>query len=157
MTPAPAAVYQALLDPDAVAAWRVPAGMTSHVHALDPREGGAIRVSLTYNDAARAGKSDDHTDTYRDHFARLVLNELVVQVTEFGTSADRLRGTMTMITSQPALEKQLRQALNGAGQLRHRRAEVRSAVRGGTRLAEMTTSPGVLVTVCSAGSFRRSS
>ncbi|GGN81148.1 toxin [Streptomyces albiflavescens] len=96
---APAAVYQALIDPDAVAAWRVPAGMTSHVHAFDPREGGTFRVSLTYDDAAGSGKSDAHTDTYRGHFARLVPNELVVEVIEFETSDDQLRGTMTMTTS----------------------------------------------------------
>ena len=32
-----ARVYRALLDPRAVAAWRVPAGMTSHVHAFEAR------------------------------------------------------------------------------------------------------------------------
>ncbi|WP_369243796.1 SRPBCC family protein [Streptomyces sp. R41] len=96
---APAAVYQALVDPNAVAAWRVPAGMTSHVHAFDAREGGTFRVSLTYDDAAGSGKSDAHTDTYQGHFARLVPNELVVEVFEFETSDDALRGTMTMTTS----------------------------------------------------------
>jgi uncharacterized protein YndB with AHSA1/START domain len=35
------AVYRALLDPRAVAAWRVPDWMTSQVHAFEPREGGA--------------------------------------------------------------------------------------------------------------------
>ncbi|MFF1637595.1 SRPBCC domain-containing protein [Streptomyces sp. NPDC058246] len=95
----PAAVYQALLDPGAVAAWRVPAGMTSHVHEFDPREGGTFRVSLTYDDAAGAGKSALHTDTYHGHFARLVPDKLVVEVLEFETSDDALRGTMTMTTS----------------------------------------------------------
>ena len=42
-----AAVYQALLDADAVAQWRVPAGMSSHVHQFEAREGGPFRVSLT--------------------------------------------------------------------------------------------------------------
>ena len=32
-----AVVYEALLDPTAVAAWRVPDGMTGHVHELDAR------------------------------------------------------------------------------------------------------------------------
>jgi uncharacterized protein YndB with AHSA1/START domain len=39
-------VYPALLDPRAVATWMVPTGMSSHVHAFDPREGGAFRISL---------------------------------------------------------------------------------------------------------------
>jgi activator of HSP90 ATPase len=34
-----AAVYRALLDSRAIRVWRVPQGMTRHVHAFDPREG----------------------------------------------------------------------------------------------------------------------
>ena len=45
-----ATVYRALLDADAVETWMVPTGMTSHVHAFDPREGGAFRISLTYDE-----------------------------------------------------------------------------------------------------------
>lgn len=41
-----ASVYRALLDARAVAKWKVPAGMTCHVHAFDAREGGRLRVSL---------------------------------------------------------------------------------------------------------------
>src|SRR2546426_5810830 len=36
--------YRALLDPAAIARWRVPAGMSSHVHEFDAREGGRFRV-----------------------------------------------------------------------------------------------------------------
>jgi len=39
------AVYQALIDPAAVARLRVPAGMTSHVHTFDARDGGTFRIS----------------------------------------------------------------------------------------------------------------
>ncbi len=52
-----ATVYAALLDPGAVARWRVPAGMTGEVRELDARVGGRIRMSLTYDDPATAGKS----------------------------------------------------------------------------------------------------
>jgi uncharacterized protein YndB with AHSA1/START domain len=45
-----AIVYRTLLDARAVANWMVPTGMTSHVHAFDPREGGSIRISLTYDE-----------------------------------------------------------------------------------------------------------
>jgi uncharacterized protein YndB with AHSA1/START domain len=38
-------VYAALLDPDAVARWRVPDGMRSEIHLFEPHEGGAFRVS----------------------------------------------------------------------------------------------------------------
>ena len=48
-----AAVYQALIDPAAVARLRVPAGMTSHVHTFDARDGGTFRISLTYHGVSR--------------------------------------------------------------------------------------------------------
>ncbi|WP_330336272.1 SRPBCC domain-containing protein [Streptomyces sp. NBC_00557] len=94
----PHAVYQVLTDADAIAAWRVPAGMTARVHTFDLREGGAFRVSLTYDDASATGKSGGATDTYRGHFARLVPGALVVEVLEFETGDDAVRGTMTMTT-----------------------------------------------------------
>ena len=93
------AVYRALLDPGAVATWRVPAGMSSHVHEFDAREGGAFRVSLTYDAPIATGKSRAHTDTYHGHFVRLVPNEQVVEVFEFDTADPALRGTMTMTTT----------------------------------------------------------
>jgi uncharacterized protein YndB with AHSA1/START domain len=45
-----AAVYRALLDAPAVAMWKVPTGMTSHVHAFDARKGGSFRIALTYDE-----------------------------------------------------------------------------------------------------------
>ncbi|WP_460351542.1 SRPBCC domain-containing protein [Actinoallomurus acanthiterrae] len=93
------AVYQALLDPDAIAKWRVPDGMSSHVHEFDAREGGAFRVSLTYDAPDAVGKSTAHTDTYHGHFVKLVPNEQVVEVFEFETGDPALRGTMTMTTT----------------------------------------------------------
>jgi uncharacterized protein YndB with AHSA1/START domain len=93
------AVYRALLDADAIARWRVPAGMSGHVHEFDAREGGSFRVSLTYDGPGGAGKSGSNTDTYHGHFARLVLDEQVVEVFEFETADPALGGTMTMTTS----------------------------------------------------------
>jgi len=93
------AVYRALLDADAVARWRVPDGMSSRVHEFDPSEGGAFRVSLTYDAPAGAGKTSQHTDTYHGHFARLVPNEQVVEVVEFETADPDLGGAMTITTT----------------------------------------------------------
>ncbi|UXY31568.1 SRPBCC domain-containing protein [Streptomyces sp. HUAS TT20] len=95
----PAVVYRALTDPDAVAAWRVPDGMTAHVHAFDAREGGAFRVSLVYDEPGTPGKSGGRTDTYRGHFARLVPDRLVVEESEFESDDDALRRPMTLTTS----------------------------------------------------------
>lgn len=93
------AVYRALLDADAIARWRVPAGMSSHVHEFDACEGGSFRVSLTYDAPSRIGKSASNTDTYRGHFAKLVPDEQVVEVFEFETADAALGGTMTMTTT----------------------------------------------------------
>lgn len=89
-------VYRALLDPRAVATWKVPTGMTSHVHAFDAREGGSFRVSLTYDEPSGTGKTTTHTDTYHGRFVKLVTNEQVVEVVEFETTDPALRGEMTI-------------------------------------------------------------
>ncbi|PCC73413.1 Uncharacterized conserved protein YndB, AHSA1/START domain [Nannocystis exedens] len=94
-----AAVYRALLDADAIAKWRVPPGMTCEVHRFEPREGGAFRVSLTYDAPDRAGKTSAHTDTYHGRFVALVPDEKVVESLEFETDDPALRGTMTITTT----------------------------------------------------------
>jgi len=87
-------VYQALIDPAAVASWRVPAEMTCEVHEFEAREGGALRISLTYEAPDRAGKTVGRTDTYRGRFVKLVPNELVVEADEFETADPAMRGEM---------------------------------------------------------------
>jgi uncharacterized protein YndB with AHSA1/START domain len=89
-------VYRALLDPRAVQQWMVPNGMTSHVHAFDPREGGSFRISLTYDAPAGTGKTTAQTDTYHGRFVTLVPNEQVVEVVEFETADAAMRGEMTI-------------------------------------------------------------
>jgi uncharacterized protein YndB with AHSA1/START domain len=74
----------------------VPAGMTSHVHAFDAREGGTFRISLTYNSPTGTGKTTPHTDTFNGRFVKLVTNELVVEVVEFETTDPAMRGEMTI-------------------------------------------------------------
>jgi uncharacterized protein YndB with AHSA1/START domain len=91
-----ASVYSALVDASAIAKWKVPTGMTSHVHAFDGSEGGAFRISLTYDAPTGAGKTTAHTDTYHGRFVKLVPNERVVEVVEFETEDPALRGAMTI-------------------------------------------------------------
>lgn len=94
-----AAVYRALVSAEAIARWRVPAGMNGEVHEFDAREGGGFRVSLTYEAPDASGKSAAQTDTYHGHFARLVPDEQVVEVLEFEAVDPALRGTMTLTTT----------------------------------------------------------
>jgi uncharacterized protein YndB with AHSA1/START domain len=92
----PSRVYAALLDPDAIGRWRVPASMTCTVHEFEPREGGRVRVSLTYDSPDGVGKTSAHTDTYRGRLMRLVPDHEVVEVDEFETDDPTLQGEMTM-------------------------------------------------------------
>jgi uncharacterized protein YndB with AHSA1/START domain len=91
-----AIVYRALLDPRAIAKWKVPDGMSCHVHAFDAREGGSFRISLTYDAPTGRGKTTAHTDTYKGHFVKLLPNEQIVEVDEFETEDPALRGEMTI-------------------------------------------------------------
>jgi uncharacterized protein YndB with AHSA1/START domain len=90
------AVYGALLDASAVATWKVPTGMSCHVHEFDAREGGSLRISLTYDAPSGSGKSTARTDTYHGRFVKLVPNQQVVEVDEFETTDPTLRGEMTI-------------------------------------------------------------
>jgi uncharacterized protein YndB with AHSA1/START domain len=69
------------------------------VHEFDGREGGALRISLTYDAPDREGKSSAHTDTYHGRFVTLVPDELVVEVDEFETDDPDLQGEMTITIS----------------------------------------------------------
>nr|WP_075016307.1 SRPBCC domain-containing protein [Actinacidiphila rubida] len=98
----PSRVYRALLDPEAVAAWRVPDGMTCRVHAFEARVGGAFRVSLTYDAPDAAGKSAGRTDTYHGTFVELVENEKVVERLRFESDDPQVAAPMTMTTTLTA-------------------------------------------------------
>lgn len=101
------AVYRALLDPQDVAAWMVPTGMTSRVHSFDAREGGTFRISLTYDEPTGTGKTTAHTDTYHGRFVRLVPDQEVVEVVEFETDDPEMRARWSsrshLLTVTPAL------------------------------------------------------
>jgi uncharacterized protein YndB with AHSA1/START domain len=86
-------VYRALTDPETIARWRFPDGMTS---VIEPHENGGLRVTLTYEAADARGKTAAHSDTYRARFTRLVPDELVVEVDAFETADPRFAGEMTM-------------------------------------------------------------
>ena len=92
-------VYRALLDAEAVERWRAPDGMTATVHVWEPVVGGSFRVSLTYDDPSRAGKSSPATDTYCGTFAELLAGTRLVEVLEFETDDQDLAGPLTVTTT----------------------------------------------------------
>ncbi len=93
------AVYQAFLDPKAVAAWLAPDDMQGHVHHFEPCEGGRFRISLEYQNPKdyRRGKTSASTDTYHGRFTRLIPGELVEESIEFESEDPKLAGEMKMI------------------------------------------------------------
>ena len=92
-------VYAALLDPEAITRWRSPDDMECFVHDFDACEGGEYRISLTYRDPDRAGKSMGRTDTYCGRFLRLVPNEQVVETMQFESDDPALWEPMTLTTT----------------------------------------------------------
>jgi uncharacterized protein YndB with AHSA1/START domain len=94
------AVYQACLDADALARWRVPDNMTARVHAFEAREGGTYRMSLTYRDPQQSpgGKTSQDTDTFRGRFVKLVPDEKIVEAIEFESRDSGFAGEMKMTT-----------------------------------------------------------
>ena len=89
-------VYNALIDPLSVSEWMVPDGMTSEIHVFEAWEGGAFRISLTYDEPTGAGKTSSHTDTYHGVFITLKPGRKVVQNLEFETTNPLVQGEMTI-------------------------------------------------------------
>jgi hypothetical protein len=66
-------VYAALIDPDALAAWLPPAGMSGRFEQFDARPGGSYRMVLTYADASTAtGKATADSDIVEARFIDIV-------------------------------------------------------------------------------------
>ena len=93
----PDRVYAALVDPDALAAWLPPAGMSGRFERFDARPGGSYRLVLTYDDASTApGKATADSDTTEARFVAIVPGVRVVQAVDFVSDDPAYAGTMTM-------------------------------------------------------------
>ena len=96
---APETIYAALIDPDAMAVWRPPVGMTGEVLDFDPTPGGRLRMALDYDDPAQNGKSGDNRDIFESRFVKLTANESVVEDVVFDSENPAFAGIMTVTTS----------------------------------------------------------
>ena len=93
----PARVYAALVDPDALAAWLPPEGMSGRFERFDARPGGSYRMVLRYADASAAlGKATADSDVVDVRFVDLVPGVRVVQAVDFVSDDPACAGTMTM-------------------------------------------------------------
>ncbi|MCC7253988.1 SRPBCC family protein [Hyphomicrobium sp.] len=96
----PATIYQALVDPHAVAAWRPPKGMRGEIFAFEARQGGTYRMALIYeSNPASRGKSCANTDVVEGRFLEFVPEQRVVERVRFDTPDPAFAGEMTITTT----------------------------------------------------------
>jgi len=74
----------------------VPDQMTSRVHTFEAREGGAFRISLSYDVPTTAGKRCAQTDSFHGRFVKLVPDTEVVRTVEFESNDPGMQGKMTI-------------------------------------------------------------
>jgi uncharacterized protein YndB with AHSA1/START domain len=93
----PEEVYAAFLDPDALADWLPPRGMTGELSEADLRAGGGFTMTLRYDAAPDGGgKTSDDSDVSRVAIDELVEDERVVWGVEFDSDDPAIAGRMTM-------------------------------------------------------------
>ncbi|SNR87635.1 Uncharacterized conserved protein YndB, AHSA1/START domain [Haloechinothrix alba] len=93
----PDRVYSALVDPDSLAAWLPPAGMSGRFERFDARPGGSYRMVLTYADTSTAsGKATADSDIVEARFVDIVPGVRVVQAVDFVSDDPAYAGTMIM-------------------------------------------------------------
>lgn len=90
-------VFDALVDPEALAEWLPPAGMTGRFDHFDARPGGSYRMILTYLDPpVHGGKADADSDVVEGRFVEIEPDDRVVQTVEFDSAETTFGGAMTM-------------------------------------------------------------
>lgn len=90
-------VWAALVDPEALADWLPPDGMSGTFERFDARPGGSYRLVLTYADASSApGKATAESDIVEAQFVDIVPGVRVVQAVDFLSDDPAFSGTMTM-------------------------------------------------------------
>jgi uncharacterized protein YndB with AHSA1/START domain len=97
----PHAIFKAFLDPEALASWLPPKGMTCRIHVFEPHKGGSYRMALSYDalDHSTPGKSSEHTDIVSGRFIEIVADECIVQAVDFESDDPVFGGTMTITWS----------------------------------------------------------
>lgn len=105
MKAAPSDIYQAFIDPSALAAWMPPEGMTGMVEEFQPWEGGVYRMTLSYGDPEyNSGKTSENSDVVQATFAALVPNQRIVLEIVFESDDPAYAGKMEMIWTLKAVE-----------------------------------------------------
>jgi len=97
----PETIYDAFLDPDAIASWRPPSGMSCEIFEFDPREGGRYRMVFRYNEAQHSatGKTSAHEDEFTGKFKQLISNQKIVEEVVFKSDDPAFAGNMIITTT----------------------------------------------------------
>ena len=93
----PRAIYNAFLTSERITKWMPPEGAVGQVLTLEPREGGRLRMVLTF--AKATGKTSPDTDLVEAKFIRLRRDEQIVLAVSFGSDRPEFAGTMVMTWS----------------------------------------------------------
>ncbi len=102
-------IYAAWVDPEALAEWLPPEGMTARFDWFDLRPGGTYRMVLTYAEPTLgAGKATSDTDVIEARFIELVPNQRMVQEVDFVSDDPAYAGTMRMTWLLTSIEQTTR-------------------------------------------------
>ena len=100
----PQALYDAFMDPTALAGWLPPDGMSGVVHAFDGRVGGGYDMSLFYgaNERVHTGKTSAREDRVRVRFLTLEPGRRIVEAVSFVSDDPALKdGIIQTIGFEP--------------------------------------------------------
>jgi uncharacterized protein YndB with AHSA1/START domain len=96
----PCAIYNVFIRPQDLVRWMPPQGAVGRIEAFEPREGGRLRMILTFANAP--GKTSSNSDVVEARFARLQPDEMIVLDVEFASDRPEFVGTMTITWSLSA-------------------------------------------------------
>lgn len=91
---APEKIYRAHMDPQSLAAWLPPEGMSCRVEQFEPRVGGIYRMVLTYDQPTTSGKTTENSDAVQGRFVELVPDRLIAQLVTFDSDDAAFAGEM---------------------------------------------------------------
>jgi uncharacterized protein YndB with AHSA1/START domain len=95
------ALYCAFTDPEALAVWLAPEGMTGRVHSFDGRVGGGYRMSLFYpaSEPVYRGKTAEREDRFTARFVELTPPSRIVEAITFDSEDRAFSGEMAMVVT----------------------------------------------------------
>ena len=103
----PASIFEAYVNPESLARWLPPTGMTCQIDTFDARAGGAYQMTLSYEQPGEKsrGKTTPQSDSVRGRFLELLPSQRIVQLVEFDSDDPSFAGAMTITWSlQPVPE-----------------------------------------------------